>query len=842
MMDLKKAIGRSKTLNLPQGSPQGSPRGLPWRMFKRSLGSFGVNMEGIMDRIGNPTPKSQLLPYSYYDAKTEMFYSGKSTIGFVIKCHPIVGCGSDLYKQISLWLDDYLPPNGCLQVLLLASDDLTEPLGNWKLARKKGGEVYQKLEDHRINFYKGYNEAEGNNFKIRNYELFFSFSMKSLKNKAVTLEFKEKLFSQLSSGFSPSLVDGDGLIRLVKELINYPQFEGPKYNKLDLIANQISDTSVSLSVSEEGVFHGEEFVTKCYEANTFPENFSIDQFPNLLGDCEQDSMQIPARFAINYIISNNISDTAQESLKIKGEGVIEQAKGMLARLSNTLAEEGAEWHEILSSLKKRKERFLTTGLSVMITAKKDQITKVSQKLVSLWKKNDFYLKESKYFHLPILLSACPFMPTIETGGILKKFNATRTALSSEAKSLLPIHAEWKGARNGGMLLVGRRGQVFSWDSFEGSNYNACIVGESGSGKSVFLQEYVVSQLAKGSRVFVIDIGRSFEKTCKILGGDFVFFGSNSKISLNPFSNIPSEEIDDEIAQDSLSTLKFVIAKMVAPKAGTIDIQDAIVARSLFKVWHRYKNKADIDKLAEVLAGEGERGKDLALMLFEFTSKGSYGKFFNGNDNITFKNDLTVLEFEELRERPDLGGVIMQMLSLQIVQQVYLSDRKQRFVILFDEAWYALKHFPQMLASMARTVRKYNGALVLGTQSLTDFYGSGGGEEGSASEDEKARFSVIENSSWRVLLKQKSDSAEKAKRIGLGPGQIELLKNLQAPNKQYSESLICQSDKEYFVSRLMLDEFSQVLYSSKPEVFSAVQELLKAGKTTTEAIETVMKHG
>ena len=796
-------------------------------------------MKNILNHVHNPTPKSALFPYSYYDSAKELFYAG-NVAGFILRCDPIVGCSADHYKQISLLFEDYLPFGGCLQVLLLASDDLTEPLSKWISARVRGtrvcdDEIYKRLESNRISFFNEHNQNKENNFKIRNYELFFSFSMPFSKKLNAILEFREKLAPCLSSlGLNPCGVDGTGLLALVRALANYPNSSDAEYNELDLISNQISDTSTNLLVNDDGILHSNgEFVTKCYEVAGFPEHFSIGQIPHLLGDSEHNNMQIPACFALSYVVFNNLTDTKQESLKIKGEGVIAQSRTMLARFSNTLAEESKEWQEILSeNLKKRKEKFLTAGLSVLVTAERSQITKVGQKLEGLWKKNDFYIKEARYFHFPIFLSAFPFLPSIETGKILKQFNVTRTVLSSEAKALLPIHAEWKGSSNGGMLLIGRKGQLFSWDSFEGSNYNACIIGESGSGKSVFLQEYVMSQLAKGARVFVIDIGRSFEKTCKIMNGDFVSFGSNSKISLNPFSNIP---LDSEMTQDCLSTLKFVIAKMIAPKAGTKDIQDAMIATSLFNVWNEYKNNANIDRLAEVLKREGDRGADLALMLFEFTSRGNYGKFFAGDANISFKKDFTVLEFEELRERPDLGAVIMQMVAIQIVQQVYLSDRKQRFVILFDEAWYALKNFPQMLASMARTVRKYNGALILGTQSLTDFYG----DNDAATEDDKARAGVIENSAWRVLLKQKSDSCDTAKRIGLGKGQIELLKNLQAPCREYSENLICQSDKEYFVSRLMLDKFSQILYSSKPEVFSAVSTLVKQGFSTVDAITKVM---
>ncbi len=56
----------------------------------------------------------------------------------------------------------------------------------------------------------------------------------------------------------------------------------------------------------------------------------------------------------------------------------------------------------------------------------------------------------------------------------------------------------------------------------------------GSGKSVFMQELMLSVLGVGGKVFVLDYGRSFKRTCLILGGNYIEFDMKNPISINPF--------------------------------------------------------------------------------------------------------------------------------------------------------------------------------------------------------------------------------------------------------------------------------------------------------------------
>ena len=484
----------------------------------------------------------------------------------------------------------------------------------------------------------------------------------------------------------------------------------------------------------------------------------------------------------------------------------------------------------------------------MVTSKADKIDYTESALMSLWRKRDFVIKPLNNFHLPSLLSFCPYLNKTDLGQLLKTFKLKKTVLSSEPKALMPIHAEWKGSSNGGMLLTGRLGQLFSWNNYEGANnYNACVIGETGSGKTVFLLEFVLNHMSQGTRVFVVEMGRGFEKLCNIMGGDHIEFGENSSICLNSFVGIPEgeaynpkvehDENKPQIGQDSLNYVKKIVQKMAAPVHGTSDLQNASLSRAISRVWAKYKKKTSIDKIIEELEVGDQNDRDLSKQLFDFGSQGNYGRFFVGEDAVKFDKQLTVMEFDDLREFPELGGVIMQMLAVQIVQQIYTGDRDQKFIILIDEAWYALENFPFFLASMAKTVRKYNGALVLGTQSFEHFYGDGESTGGLA---ETARRSVAQSCGWKLMLKQSPESCDALTKMRVASGIINNISKLETVKGEYSEILIYESNKQYFISRLMLDRYAQVLYSSTPEVYSKVEKYKKQGMDTGSAVEQVMK--
>lgn len=137
---------------------------------------------------------------------------------------------------------------------------------------------------------------------------------------------------------------------------------------------------------------------------------------------------------------------------------------------------------------------------------------------------------------------------------------------------------------------------------------------------------------------------------------------------------------------------------------------------------------------------------------------------------------------------------------------------------------------KFMDAMARRLRKCRGALLVGTQSVNDFYKN------------EAATAILENSDWMCLLSQKKESIDALKRSGrlsMEGGFEAALRSIHSGNN-YSEILIYHSEKGYAITRLKLDSFAALLYTTKAEDYSRIMDMRDRGMSIIEAIETLDK--
>lgn len=801
-----------------------------------------------------PSHFSDLIPYRLFDPERKL-YENCQSIGFVLEVIPILGASEEVHQELSSLIKEIGEEGVNIQCLLWADQRINGFLQGWKHPREKKGGIFGKLAQKKTAFLK--EEALlGESTPPRIFRFFFSCSLPKKQGKEPHFlleklqEKKKKSLATFSRLSHVTEMAPEDLLAMLSGFVNFDMGTEIKKRKSwyrdTWLSKQVCLPGGGVEVHKGGLlFHGEkETAFRSYEAVDYPDEWALFLTGELLGDFFNSAYRISAPFFLHYGI--HFPSQTREETKFRGKAKIldHQCKfPALVRMFPKMPREREENHYVLQQLLEG-EKFVETRLSCGFWATRDQLLKTESTLHSLYQKFGFKLQENHFLHLPDFLSTLPMAwgetaPHIQD---LKRTRCMRTTLTQETGAFIPIVAEWWGNSTKGMILNGRKGQVATWDPFASEgNLNAVVIGPSGSGKSVFIQDLITSHLGQGGRVFVLDLGRSYEKLCHLVEGQFLAFSKGSEFNLNPFSLVAASE-DSDTLNASLEMVSSIIATMAMPHH-KIDKERADILNFLVReVWKAKQHKATIDDLIERLERATYQSElmlgaieSLKEGLKKFGQDGTYAPYFYGQNAVDLRSNLVVIETEELKNSPDLQAVILQIFTLTISNQIFLGNREQKCLICIDEAWDLLKS-PQMegfIETLARRLRKYNGSLVVGTQGVKDFERSYGAR------------AAFQNSNWLLMLGKDGDSINILKKDNLIPMDDYMERTLSSLSKEdgkYSEVFIYHKGSGFnTVAQLKLDPFSQMLYSTQAEEFKLIQDLTRSGMSVSEAIEWIFKH-
>lgn len=795
---------------------------------------FGDPIKGAKrDPLFVPESLANLLPWESFDPESSLFFSSNS-VGFVIEALPLVGVDAAFQKELTSLFEEVMEEGSSFQCLLFADPRVGHFLGAWKGSRENATDLLKESA-----FRRSQSLSESGSVRLFRFMLSYSFPLEKVRKKGSLKELihvRERTLKTLRQQTGAFLWDAQDLIRCVDGMIN---FSGKTEDSLrswreeELLSSQIP-AGGSIEVEEDGLsWSGEnDFCFRSFRVIDYPSRWSLSSMNQLIGSLYRDSYRMDCPFVIQYGVHCPDQDGADRAFKSRMYLVENQGKsGALMRMIPDLVEELQELDFVRRSVH-QSCRFVWTQLAVGLWSSRGLISQDEQKLRSLFRMHQFSLAECRCLHLPQFLSFLP-MSWAEYVEDLRTLNVLKTTISSECGNLVPLIGEWMGTSSPGMLLVGRRGQLMNWNPFDNAhgNYNVVVVGRSGSGKSVFMQDLIMSSLGVGTRVYVIEVGRSFEKTCSFIGGQQIEFTKDSGLCLNPFTHI--SDSDPQERDQSLAMLKSIVSCMAAPSDGTSDYENALIERAIRSAWDMKGKEATITTISQCLQKEKDkRAVALGVMLTPYSKGGIYARYFEGENTVNFHNDLVLVELEELKEKKDLQSVVMQMFIMTITNQTFFGDRKTPFHICIDEAWDLLRgeQTGVFIETLARRLRKYNGSLVIGTQSVDDFYSTPGA------------LAAYENSDWMCLLSQKKSSIQRffdSGKVEMDEEKKRALESVTTLHGEFSEVMICDGEGGYSIGRLKLDPFSQLLYSTKAEEFAKIKRLQERGYSVSEAIEAVL---
>jgi conjugal transfer ATP-binding protein TraC len=843
------------------------------------------HFESTLKDYGRQPIMADLFPYETYDEKTQLFRN-QDSIGFVLETLPLTGASEEMQKEVSSLFQYILPEESSLQTILWADPHIGDLCDAWKNARADASRsdqqpIIQKLVARRSEFLKNMAfDSPQSPYSLRNFRCFIAYSQPDPGNNIVAIEGIVQTLSQLKTALGMlrlpvSVWRPEDLINTLEGLVcldpSTTHARNRRWNPLDSIQSQISNAESNLIVGSNGLslnqgavsdssapgasVPGSSVQVRTYKVRNYPERWTLHAMGMLIGDNERDMAQIPCPFLIHYGVHVPKQDSPQKKVSSKAFYVEAQSQSPIAKYMPSVQQEAAELKFVRENLAKG-ERIVQTSFTLVLFApqstqesetqgsttreaatRKSTLPKADQILKSLFQGWEWRLESNWGLHLPMLLSIFPMSwgpGMIRTLSNLKKLKTTQ---STESANLLPLQGEWHGTPSPGLILAGRKGQLFTWSPFDSpSNYNISLLGQSGAGKSVQMQEIVMSLLGLGGRVIVLDIGRSFQKLGQLLGAQFIRITNQCDLSLNPFSDLigaqqtrPGE--NDQDYRNNLTMIKQVLSSMLSPSGVLEDLENSYLEMALDIVTAQKGPEAEVsDVAAWFLAHSDPRVNDMGTRLYSFTKNGVYGKFFAGKSTISFTNRLIIVEFEDIKENKELSAVLLQTLIVNISNIVYRGDRKTKSALVMDECWEFIrgKAGEILIEGSSRTFRKYGWLLLMASQNAEDFLKSLGA---------KAAFN---NSAWKIYLSQSNEAFQAFEKEGLitSPAMLSLLRTIKMSPGKYGEALIV-SDSGYAVGRLLLDPFSSLLYSTKADEFTAVENLVKQGMPVEDAIEQLL---
>lgn len=317
------------------------------------------------------------------------------------------------------------------------------------------------------------------------------------------------------------------------------------------------------------------------------------------------------------------------------------------------------------------------------------------------------------------------------------------------------------------------------------NSNLFILGTSGSGKTTITKKLITYNISLGNSVIILDPQNEYWKIGQKLGANVIHLDSSGQSIFNPLQirKVFNPSANDKISNSDLIALNLAkletFFQIVFPNINNTSLIAIITClKKLYDSIGFYQQELDISKLENSeypiisdlikVIKESEFSylssieKEIIIANFEanFDQSSILGRMFNGhsntkdlNSNFTIFNVAALMNLEK-RVYQAAFFLALSFIQGQISDFYHKNDKKIMLIVdeghkFIDETNLFALNF---LFDTVKTIRKYNGALVITTQNPGDFAISG----------EAARKSeaIIENCQYSIFFNLKSKDIEK----------------------------------------------------------------------------------
>lgn len=781
-------------------------------------------------------------PYLSYDEADKLFFiegvpEDRNYMGCLWMGSPLVGANDSTVERLRSMLADNFPEGTVIQFYLISTPDIEpivrlyfekRPLEYPEQFTEEQREFLGEYIQRRVSFISSGKEEllPGQRSFVHNVSFMVALKVPVSffpKEEDVTsvCSTASKLEETLNSiGFGVKRLGINEALFILRRITHMFDSVNGVYDEERLIREQILAPGDCITVGKNHIRINDTFV-KVLSVKQYPATTSLAVMRYLPGDPQGLSSQISCPWMLVTSILYPAQDEETARVRSKAQAINYQAYGPLLKFIPRLAYKKAGFDVLIHALEQGDMVVKMSFELVLFGRDLDEIQRNIGIIKTYYAVYHFEMSEESYITWPVFCNTLPMFPTKLTVENTKRFV---TMGVRHATQFLPVLLDWKGTGTGAaMIFITRRVEPVLFDLYDSpTNYNGIIFAESGAGKSFLSQQIIVDYLSLGAMIWVIDVGRSYEKLARAVGGEFVELSETSNVCLNPFTLVQNIDEDTEL-------LRMTIAKMATFQGELDDYLMARIEEAIKAVWGVFGNATTITNIYEYLLKQSDpRLRDLGTMLFSWTDNGSYGRWFNGACNLTFQNPFTVLELEELKGKKHLQKVVLLQLIYRIQQEMFLKQTGRPKLVIIDEAWDLLDDpgTAKFMEHGYRRFRKYGGSAIIITQSLNDLYGSTNGR------------AILDNSAHLFIMKQRPETIRalaRENKLNLDSFWASELETVHTVPGKYSEIFISTPAGEGIV-RLVVDRFSQVLFSTSGRERFEILNAIKQGIPVTQAID------
>ncbi len=358
---------------------------------------------------------------------------------------------------------------------------------------------------------------------------------------------------------------------------------------------------------------------------------------------------------------------------------------------------------------------------------------------------------------------------------------------------LPLYGPSVGDENPLCLMKTRFGTLYSFNPYDSklTNYNMMVTGSSGSGKSFANNFLLLQQIARGTKVFIIDVGGSYKKMTEILGGQYFEINLSKEYAINPFElNDPSKPPSAE----KLKALVSIVEQMVVDESEKLSRFERVLLETaltqIFEECSRSQTPRSplISDLAKhCLASKDESLVKVGKLLFPWTGTSPYGRLLDLPGKISADMPIVAFDLKGLSQYPDLQSVMILILTNFILDQVE-NDRSTPKRVLLDEAWQLLKSpaASSFMEYAARTFRKTGSGITFVTQGVEEIISNGMGP------------AILNNTATKLIMLQKGDTQILQNALKLNSQELKLIQSLEQRKGVFSEGFLMEGESRQII--------------------------------------------